>query len=400
MLNRPLYLNRLISLKDKQLIKIITGIRRCGKSALFELFQDYLLQNGVSKQQIQSINFEENDNEDLQNYKLLYQHIKKNLVPDKMNYIFLDEIQNVPEFQKTVDSLYIQKNVDLYVTGSNAYLLSGELATLLSGRYIEINMLPLSFKEYSQAFPNVSKSDLFPNYIQNSSFPYAIQLQDNPSNLYQYLDGIYNTILIKDIANRKKMTDTSQLHRIVRFMADNIGNIISIKKISDTMKSDRQDIAPHTVDAYLTALKESFILYAASRYDVKGKEYLKTGEKYYLADVGLRYMLLGNKAQDFGHILENIVYLELLRRGYKVFVGKVGTQEVDFIALKGTDTEYYQVSLSVLDKNTLQRELSPLEKILDHNPKFLLTLDALPVLSHNGIKQINALDWLLDVPNR
>lgn len=400
MLNRPLYLNRLISLKDKQLIKIITGIRRCGKSALFELFQDYLLQNGVSKQQIQSINFEENDNEDLQNYKLLYQHIKKNLVPDKMNYIFLDEIQNVPEFQKTVDSLYIQKNVDLYVTGSNAYLLSGELATLLSGRYIEINMLPLSFKEYSQAFPNVSKSDLFPNYIQNSSFPYAIQLQDDPSNLYQYLDGIYNTILIKDIANRKKMTDTSQLHRIVRFMADNIGNITSIKKISDTMKSDRQDIAPHTVDAYLTALKESFILYAASRYDVKGKEYLKTGEKYYLADVGLRYMLLGNKAQDFGHILENIVYLELLRRGYKVYVGKVGTQEVDFIALKGTDTEYYQVSLSVLDKNTLQRELSPLEKILDHNPKFLLTLDALPVSSHNGIKQINALDWLLDVADR
>lgn len=400
MLNRPLYLNRLISLKDKQLIKIITGIRRCGKSALFELFQDYLLQNGVSKQQIQSINFEENDNEDLQNYKLLYQHIKKNLVPDKMNYIFLDEIQNVPEFQKTVDSLYIQKNVDLYVTGSNAYLLSGELATLLSGRYIEINMLPLSFKEYSQAFPNVSKSDLFPNYIQNSSFPYAIQLQDDPSSLYQYLDGIYNTILIKDIANRKKMTDTSQLHRIVRFMADNIGNITSIKKISDTMKSDRQDIAPHTVDTYLTALKESFILYAASRYDVKGKEHLKTGEKYYLADVGLRYMLLGNKAQDFGHILENIIYLELLRRGYKVFVGKVGTQEVDFIALKGTDTEYYQVSLSVLDKNTLQRELSPLEKILDHNPKFLLTLDALPVSSHNGIKQINALDWLLDVADK
>lgn len=400
MLNRPLYLNRLISLKDKQLIKIITGIRRCGKSALFELFQDYLLQNGVSKQQIQSINFEENDNEDLQNYKLLYQHIKKNLVLDKMNYIFLDEIQNVPEFQKTVDSLYIQKNVDLYVTGSNAYLLSGELATLLSGRYIEINMLPLSFKEYSQAFPNISKSDLFPNYIQNSSFPYAIQLQDDPSSLYQYLDGIYNTILIKDIANRKKMTDTSQLHRIVRFMADNIGNITSIKKISDTMKSDRQDIAPHTVDTYLTALKESFILYAASRYDVKGKEYLKTGEKYYLADVGLRYMLLGNKAQDFGHILENIVYLELLRRGYKVYVGKVGTQEVDFIALKGTDTEYYQVSLSVLDKNTLQRELSPLEKILDHNPKFLLTLDALPVSSHNGIKQINALDWLLDVADR
>ena len=397
MLNRPLYINKLISLKDKRLIKIVTGIRRCGKSALFRLFQEYLLQNGVGKEQIQSINFEENDNEDLQDYKLLYKHIKEHLVADKMNYVFLDEVQNVGKFQKTVDSLYIQPNVDLYITGSNAYLLSGELATLLSGRYIEIKMLPLSFKEYSSAFENISKSDLFPNYIRYSSFPYALELQEDESNIYQYLDGLYNTIIIKDIAMRKKMTDTSQLQRIVKFMADNIGNLVSIKKISDTMKSDGQDVAPHTVEGYLNALKESFIFYSASRYDIKGKEYLKTGEKYYLADVGLRYMLLGNKSQDYGHILENIVYLELLRRGYQVYVGKVGTKEVDFIALKGTNVEYYQVSLSVLDENTLKRELEPLEKISDHNPKYLLSLDALPVSSHNGIKQINALDWLLDV---
>ena len=395
MLNRPLYINQLIGFKDKQLIKIVTGIRRCGKSSLFKLFQDYLLQNGVEKRQIRSINFEENDNEALEDYKLLYKNIKEHLVADKMNYIFLDEIQNVYQFQKAVDSLYIQPNVDLYITGSNAYLLSGELATLLSGRYVEIKMLPLSFKEYSQAFPNVGKSDLFPDYIRCSSFPYAVQLRENESGIYQYLDGIYNTIVIKDIAARKKMTNISQLQRIIRFMADNIGNIVSVKKISDTMKNDKQDVAPHTVEGYLTALKESFILYSASRYDIKGKEYLKTGEKYYLADVGLRYMLLGNKAQDYGHILENIVYLELLRRGYRVFVGKVGTKEVDFIALKGTNTEYYQVSLSVLDDNTLRRELEPLEKIADHNPKFLLTFDALPISSHNGIKQIYVLDWLL-----
>lgn len=396
MITRTEYLNKLISLKDKRLIKIVTGIRRCGKSTLFEQYQEYLLNNGVLPEQIQSINFEDADNDQLLNYKVLHEYIKSRLIPDKMNYIFLDEIQNVPEFQKAVDSLYIRKNADLYITGSNAYLLSGELATLLSGRYIEIKMQPLSFKEYVSAFANPNRSELFSQYIANSSFPYAIELLDDVKNVRDYLDGLYNTIIVKDISDRKKLTDTQQLKRVYRFAADNIGNLASIKKISDTMSADKQEISTHTVENYLTYLEESYLLYSVSRYDIKGRDYLRTGEKYYLADVAFRYLLLGDKKQDYGHILENVVYLELIRRGYQVFIGKTGNQEVDFVAFKGTDLEYYQVSLSVLDENTLKRELSALESISDHNPKYLLTLDALPVTSHNGIKQINVLDWLLD----
>lgn len=396
MITRTEYLNKLISLKDKRLIKIVTGIRRCGKSTLFEQYQEYLLNNGVLPEQIQSINFEDADNDRLLNYKVLHEYIKSRLIPDKMNYIFLDEIQNVPEFQKAVDSLYIRKNADLYITGSNAYLLSGELATLLSGRYIEIKMQPLSFKEYVSAFANPNRSELFSQYIANSSFPYAIELLDDVKNVRDYLDGLYNTIIVKDISDRKKLTDTQQLKRVYRFAADNIGNLASIKKISDTMSADKQEISTHTVENYLTYLEESYLLYSVSRYDIKGRDYLRTGEKYYLADVAFRYLLLGDKKQDYGHILENVVYLELIRRGYQVFIGKTGNQEVDFVAFKGTDLEYYQVSLSVLDENTLKRELSALESISDHNPKYLLTLDALPVTSHNGIKQINVLDWLLD----
>ncbi len=396
MITRTEYLNKLISLKDKRLIKIVTGIRRCGKSTLFEQYQEYLLNNGVLPEQIQSINFEDADNDRLLNYKVLHEYIKSRLIPDKMNYIFLDEIQNVPEFQKAVDSLYIRKNADLYITGSNAYLLSGELATLLSGRYIEIKMQPLSFKEYVSAFANSNRSELFSQYIANSSFPYTIELLDDVKNVRDYLDGLYNTIIVKDISDRKKLTDTQQLKRVYRFAADNIGNLASIKKISDTMSADKQEISTHTVENYLTYLEESYLLYSVSRYDIKGRDYLRTGEKYYLADVAFRYLLLGDKKQDYGHILENVVYLELIRRGYQVFIGKTGNQEVDFVAFKGTDLEYYQVSLSVLDENTLKRELSALESISDHNPKYLLTLDALPVTSHNGIKQINVLDWLLD----
>lgn len=396
MITRTEYLNKLISLKDKRLIKIVTGIRRCGKSTLFEQYQEYLLNNGVLPEQIQSINFEDADNDRLLNYKVLHEYIKSRLIPDKMNYIFLDEIQNVPEFQKAVDSLYIRKNADLYITGSNAYLLSGELATLLSGRYIEIKMQPLSFKEYVSAFANSNRSELFSQYIANSSFPYTIELLDDVKNVRDYLDGLYNTIIVKDISDRKKLTDTQQLKRVYRFAADNIGNLVSIKKISDTMSADKQEISTHTVENYLTYLEESYLLYSVSRYDIKGRDYLRTGEKYYLADVAFRYLLLGDKKQDYGHILENVVYLELIRRGYQVFIGKTGNQEVDFVAFKGTDLEYYQVSLSVLNENTLKRELSALESISDHNPKYLLTLDALPVTSHNGIKQINVLDWLLD----
>ncbi|MBE6450859.1 MAG: ATP-binding protein [Alphaproteobacteria bacterium] len=398
MINRQEYLDKLISLKDKQIIKIVTGIRRSGKSTLFDLFEDYLLKNNTSKEQIIRINFEEAEDDEYQNlldHKKLYQHIKERLVKDKLNYVILDEIQHVKDFQKAVDALFVKKNVDLYITGSNSYLLSGELATLLSGRYMEIQMQPFSLKEYREAFPNLSKTDLFQKYITQSSFPFTLLLQDNQKNINSYLDSLYNTIIVKDIADRKGLMDTSSLKRITRFMSDNIGNLVSVKKIADTMKSDGQSISTHTVDNYISALMDCFFLYSVSRYDIKGKDYLKTGEKYYIADIALRNSLISHKNQDYGHILENIVYLELVRRGYKVYVGKVGEYEVDFTVQKNTDIEHYQVAWTAIEKNTLERELRPLEMISDHNPKFLLTMDPIPVTSHNGIKQINVLDWLL-----
>lgn len=401
MISRQEYLNNLISFRDKQLIKVVSGIRRCGKSTLFELFQEYLLDSGVNRNQIISINLEDGDYADIENQKDLYGYIKEKLLPDKMNYIFLDEVQKVTDFQKAVDGLYTKKNVDLYITGSNAYLLSGELATLLSGRYIEIKMLPLSFKEYVSAFPEqTSYERMYMNYIVNSSFPYTLELSKK-KDIKQYLDGIYDSIVLKDIIARRKFPDIAMLQSIVRFMFDNIGNISSTKKIADTMTSAGRKISVHTVESYLTALTDSFILYKIGRYDVKGKQYLKTGDKYYAADIGLRYHLLGTKKADEGHILENIVFLELLRRGYEVYIGKVGTTEVDFIAINEEGMEYYQVAYTVIGGegkdgySTLQRELAPLDAISDHNPKYLLTMDHTPLTSHNGIKQINVLDWLL-----
>lgn len=406
MINRQEYLDKLISLKDKQIIKIVTGIRRSGKSTLFDLFEEYLLSHGVADNQIIRLNFEETEEDEekykgllneqkVLDHKKLYQYIKEHLVKDKMNYVILDEIQQVKDFQKAVDALFVKKNVDLYITGSNSYLLSGELATLLSGRYMEIQMQPFSLKEYQQAFPNLSKTDLFQKYITDSSFPFTLLLQDNRRNILSYLDALYNTIIVKDIADRRGLTDTAALKRVARFMSDNIGNLVSIKKIADTMTSDGQDISTHTVDSYISSLKDCFFLYSVQRYDVKGKEYLKSGEKYYIADIALRNSLISQKQQDYGHILENVVYLELIRRGYRVFVGKVGDYEVDFTTLKGTDVEHYQIAWTAIEKDTLTRELRPLELIGDHNPKYLLTMDPIPVTSHNGIKQINVLDWLL-----
>lgn len=396
MIQRKEYLNTLIDFKDKHIIKVLTGIRRCGKSTLFILFQNYLLNNGVNKEQIISINFEDIDYEELLDYKALYKYIKERLIPNKMNYIFLDEIQNVPNYQKAVDSLFIKNNVDLYLTGSNAYLLSGEIATLLSGRYIEIQMLPLSFKEYVSYFND--KTDLsrkYTDYLINSSFPYTLELNGSKKNIREYLGGIYSTVVLKDIIARKNINDVFMLESIIRFMFDNIGNLCSIKKIADTMTSDGRKITSPTVENYLSALVDSYILYKVRRYDIKGKQYLKTGEKYYVVDIGLRYYLLGTKKVDMGHILENIIYLELLRRGYEIYIGKVGSTEVDFIAINDEGIEYYQVALTVHDEKTLERELYPLNSISDHNPKYLLTLDDDPPTSHNGIKQLNAIDWLL-----
>ncbi len=397
MIRRDLYLKKLIAYKDKNLIKVITGIRRCGKSTLMEIFQGYLLENGVAKERILSINFEDIDYEELTDPKILYEYVKERLAPDKTNYLFFDEIQNVKEFQKVIDSLYIKKNTDIYITGSNAYMLSGEIATLLSGRYVEIEMLPLSFKEYISTFED--KTDLsrkYGDYLQNSSFPYAIELKNNMDLVRDYLKGIYSTIVLKDVVARNNIADVSMLESVIRFAFDNIGNLCSIKKISDTMTSAGRKISTHTIENYLSALINSYILYRARRYDIKGKQYLKTGEKYYAVDIGLRYLLLGNKNVDYGFILENVIYLELLRRGYDIYVGKIDSWEVDFIALKEGVTEYYQIALTVKDQSVLERELFPFDKIGDHNPKYLLTLDEQPLTIHNGIKQINAIDWLLE----
>lgn len=396
---RKQYLDTLIRLKDKQLIKIVTGIRRCGKSTLFDLYEEYLLNNGVKKENIIRINFESPQFIELWDWLALYRFIKERLQANTMNYILLDEIQNVPDFQRAVDGLFILDNSDVYITGSNAYLLSGELATLLSGRFIEIKMLPLSFKEYLSAFTeNQDRATQFRRFIQFGSFPYVLWLEED-QDIQAYLEGIYTTVILKDVLTRKKIADPDMLQRVVKFLADNIGSPISATSIANTLTSHQRKVSFHTVENYLAALMDSFIFYRVQRYDIKGKQHLSTGAKYYLCDVGLRYYMLGTKPGDFGHILENIVYLELVRRGNEVYVGKVNDTEIDFIAIHKGEKSYYQVAYTVmeLDGNDriLQRELRPLQLCKDNNQKFLLTMDNVPPVSHDGIKQCYVLDWLL-----
>ena len=399
MINRTEYLEQLRRFKDKDLIKVVTGIRRCGKSTLFELFINYLQESGVKEEQIIKINLEDADY-NFENYKELYDFINKQIDSKKQYYVFLDEVQNVPMFQKAVDSLYIKKNVDVYITGSNAYLLSGELATLLSGRYVEIKMLPLSFKEYLSAFENKEKSryEYFLDYMKNGGMPGNIPiLQDNPNDLDTYLEGIFTTIVYKDIITRNNITDRMILESVLKFIFDSIGSPISTKKISDTLTSKGMITSNHTVENYITAFIDSFLIYKAERFDVKGKNLLARDYKYYVADSGLRSYLLGKKADsDMGHILENIVYLELLRRGYKVYVGKVGELEVDFVAENRNGLKYYQVALSVRDEKVLERELRSLQKTGDHYPKYLITLDMDLEADYDGITKINVIDWLLN----
>ncbi len=395
-IERKEYLEKLIAFRDKQVIKIITGVRRCGKSTLMELFQDYLKSQGVLEEQIVAVNLEDYDFYELRNPKKLHTYIKERLVQGKMTYIFLDEIQHCEEFPEVVDSLHIKKDVDIYLTGSNAKMLSSEIATLISGRYVEISMLPLSFKEYVLSTGSTSElARKYTAYVETSSFPYALQLAGQPKELRDYLDGIYNTIVVKDIAQRNKIPDPMMLESVLRFIFDNIGNQLSTKKIADTMTSNGRKIDVKTVEKYLKALMESYIVYQAKRYNVKGKQHLKTLEKYYAVDIGLRYLLLGTSSSDVGHILENIVFLELLRRGNEVFIGKIDDLEVDFVAMDGKQTTYYQVAASVRDEKTLARELASLEKIPDHYPKIVLTLDEDPQADYNGIRRINALDWLM-----
>lgn len=396
MINREEYLDELIRWKDKDLIKVVTGIRRCGKSTLFDLFIDYLKMSGVKSNQIIYINLEDADY-DFKDYKELYHFINEKIISEDNFYVFLDEVQNVPGFQRAVDSLYIKKNVDVYITGSNAYLLSGELATLLSGRYIEIKMLPLSFKEYVSAFDNNNYQQLFLDYMRNGGMPGNINiLKSNVNDLDKYLDGIFSTIVYKDIMARNNITDKLLLESVIKYIFDSIGSPISIKKISDTLTSKGISTSNHTVENYITALLESFLIYKAERFDVKGKNLLARDYKYYVVDSGLRSYLLGKKADsDMGHILENIVYLELLRRGYKVYVGKVDDLEVDFVAENRDGLRYYQVALTVRDEKVLERELRSLQKTGDHYPKTLLTLDMDLETDYDGIKKINVVDWLL-----
>lgn len=395
-LERTEYLQKLIAFRDKHIIKIITGIRRCGKSTLMEIFQDYLKANHVEKAQILAVNFEDFDYRELRDAEKLHAYVKGHMAKDKMTYLFLDEIQHVENWPDVIDSLYLRKNLDIYITGSNAYLLSSEIATLISGRYVEIRMLPLSFKEYVKARggeDNLARR--YREYIEYSSFPYTLELAGQPKEIRDYLESIYHTIVVKDLAVRKKIPDVMMLERVARYLFDNIGNTVSTKKIADTMTSDGRKIDVRTVEKYVEALTECFIFYQAKRYNVKGKQYLKTLEKYYAVDVGLRYMLLGSKAIDAGHILENVVYLELLRRGYDVYVGKVDELEVDFVAMDDQRVTYYQVAATVREENTLQRELKSLQKINDHYQKLILTLDEDPEADYEGIRRVNVLDWLM-----
>lgn len=394
-IERHIYLDKLIAFKDKNLIKVITGIRRCGKSTIMEIYRDWLCSEGVQKEQIIYLNFEDYDYYELREPKNLYNYVKPLIQTDKMTYIFFDEIQHVKDFPDIVNCLNLKPTVDLYITGSNAYMLSSEIATLLSGRYVEIAMLPLSFREYVEGIGGTANlPQAYTDYISKSSFPYTLEL-DTPAEISDYLDGVYNTIVVKDIMSRKKLPDVMMLESVIRFTADNIGNILSTKRIADIMTADGRKIDQKTVERYLSALCETFFVYEAKRYNIKGKQLLKTLGKYYLVDIGLRRMLLGSRSFDAGRILENIVYLELLHRQKKVYIGKMDSLEVDFVAIDENGITYYQVAATVRDEATLKRELTSLQQINDQYPKYILTLDEDPTADYNGIQRINALKWLV-----
>lgn len=399
--HRNEYLDFLHIWKDKQVIKVISGIRRCGKSTLLELYKKLLLENGIAEEQIISINFEDINYDHLTDHKELHRSICSQLLEDKVNYIFLDEVQHVKQFERAVDSLFIRENVDLYITGSNAYFMSGELATLLSGRYVELKMLPLSFKEYysfTAGRTSDSTQSIFNNYLKQSSFPYVLQLEGQQSAVDTYLKDIFDSIILKDVVARLRISDVMMLESVVRYMASNIGSKLSAPKIAKTLTSMGRKIDQRTVEKYIRGLTDSLMFYQASRYDLRGKQILTSLEKYYLVDIGLRYAYLGNKGTDRGHVLENVVFLELIRRGHKVYIGQNGggDEEVDFVTITPEGKTYFQIAETVLDENTLRRELGPLRKIVDHYPKYLLTLDEIgDGADFEGIKQKNVLTWLL-----
>ena len=394
-IQRSAYLDRLIAFKDKDLIKVITGIRRCGKSTLLMMYRAWLMAHGISEKQLICLNFEDFEYYDLRQSRNLYSYIKRHLAKGIKTYVFFDEIQHVENFPDVVNSLNLNPDIDMYITGSNAYMLSSEIATLLSGRYVEIPMLPLSFKEFAEAHDTLANpASLYSEYITYGSFPYVMEL-DGENEISDYLAGIYDTVILKDVIARKRIPDLMMLESVVRFTADNIGNVLSTKKIADTMTTNGRKIDQKTVERYISTLCETFVLYEAKRYNIKGKQFLKTLEKYYFVDMGLRKVLLGSRAFDAGHILENVIYLELLRRHRRVYIGKVDNLEVDFVVMDDDEISYYQVAATVRDESTLRRELLPLQKINDHYRKYILTLDEDPDADYNGIIRTNAIRWLL-----
>ena len=386
--------------KDKKVIKVVTGVRRCGKSTLLSQFKSEV--EKVGECNTVSINFDDLENEFLCDYHVLYQHLMEKITDRLMNYIFLDEIQLVPQFEKVVNSLFLKENVDIYITGSNAYMLSGEIATLLSGRYVEIKMLPFSFAEYAQFKRDFLKKEvaadetLYNEYVSLGGFPYVASISNDKNLVRDYIRGIYSTIVLKDIIQRKKLSDSDVLEKVCKFTLSNVGNLVSSKKVSDTLTSGGRKTSPATVENCYNALTESYLFYKATRYDIKGKEFLKSLEKYYAVDMGLRFFMLGIRTGDDGFILENVVFLELLRRGYEVYVGKYNDFEIDFVAKKDGLTEYYQVALSVRGQDTLERELRPFRLIKDNYPKFLITLDNSNDIDHDGITQVYAVKWLAE----
>lgn len=401
MIIRQEYLNQLRLLKDQKVIKVITGIRRSGKSTLLELFRDDLKKQNIAKEQIQFFNFEEEKNVDLRDWRKLHQTIEEKLVQNKMNYIFLDEIQKVDHFEELVNSLFVKKNVDLYITGSNAFLLSSELATLLTGRYISIHLLPFSFKEYTEMYPDETNYDrLFEKYLNSSSFPEVVRLSKvNEELANNYLKDLYNTIVNKDIAKRYNIRNEIDFERTIKFVFDSIGSPLSARNIANTLKNESINVFHGTIVNYLQYLTKSYMIYPVNRYDIKGKKILITNDKYYVVDLGLRNLLLSDSPKsDIGHRLENIIYLELLRLNKgKIFVGKNEDSEVDFILqMPNGKRVYYQVAYQVNDRpETLKRELAPFFKIKDNYPKILLTMDLVPE-EFEGIKKINIVNWLLD----
>ena len=404
MIERKEYLQKLIQWKDEQVIKVVTGMRRCGKSTLLMQYQDYLKSIGVEDDQIITINFEDLEYEELCEYKVLYDYLKERLLSDKTTYIFLDEIQKVPQFEKVVDSLYIKSDTDIYITGSNAYMLSGELATLLSGRYVEISMLPFSFQEYCQ-LNRKPQEDAFADYMKFCGLPLVASMKDAPDKIDTYLEGIYNTVIIKDIedrqnrqsesSGRRKVTDIVLLKTIAKYLASVLGSPVSIRGITNYLISSGRKISPNTVNDYLETLTESFLFYPAERFDIAGKQILTGNKKYYMADLGIRNHILPRKKYDLGFSIENVVFFELLRRGYKVAVGKYQNTEVDFVVEKQGAFTYIQVTAEMTTKDTFDREMKPLYAIRDNYEKIVLTLDKLTLGNYDGIRVIHVLDWLL-----